>query len=100
MTIDATTVLLQLLLSRESYGLDLIADAKKKNFPLSQGAAYTALHEMQASSLVSVKDGPRSKQGGRPRRYYRLTTKGRILAEKNRTKALDLFSVRVRMDSR
>jgi PadR family transcriptional regulator PadR len=49
---------------------------------LKEGTLYPALHQMERSGLLKARW--RDSETGRPRKYYRLTTKGRRRAESKR----------------
>lgn len=79
--ISAKTALLQILLTGEGYGLDLIERVKTRTAGqvlLNQGSVYPALLKLEKKGLVKrypVKRLPDSR--GRPRHYYGLTAPGR-----------------------
>ena len=98
MVFDAKLILLQLLTAGSNYGAQLVGEIKirtKGRYTLSEGAAYTALNGMRRAGLVTSFVGlPLAKRGGRARRYYELTIKGRKLAEQNREVARELFKIK------
>lgn len=71
------TAVLQLLSSGERYGYELVeALAKRSNGVLAMGQStlYPLLYNLEAKSLIASRV---DQSGPRPRRYYRLTDKGR-----------------------
>ena len=81
-------VLLALLDDGAKYGLELIAEARSRTdgyFDLKEGSLYPALARLETAKSVES-EVVASKIGGPPRRYYRLTQRGRDeLLEKRRT---------------
>jgi PadR family transcriptional regulator PadR len=68
---------MQLLGTRERYGYELVdALAKQTNgvLAIGQSTLYPLLYNLEAKGLVASRLDDTS---GRPRRYYRLTDKGR-----------------------
>ncbi len=56
------------------YGLEMIEELRRHGYDLSPGTLYPTLHALEeAGYLVSE----RNVVGGRVRRYYRLTDRGR-----------------------
>ena len=82
--LDTRTALLQALIRGESYGLELIErvrDLTEGRMKLMQGRVYPLLRELEREGLLKSYDGePVSERGGRPRRYYELTSAGRRAA--------------------
>src|SRR3954470_15124464 len=71
------TAVMRLLSGRERYGYELVeALAKQTNGVLAMGQStlYPLLYNLEAKGLVASRVDDAS---GRPRRYYRLTDKGR-----------------------
>ena len=85
--IETKTLLLQALISGDSYGLELIGRIRKDSggrFLLPQGMVYPALRALEAEGLLESYDGePLAERGGRPRRYYRITAKGMRVARQD-----------------
>ena len=78
-------LILSLLSEREMYGYELLREAERRSssaFHLKEGTLYPALHQMERSGLL--KGRWRDNETGRPRKYYRLTAKGRRRAESKR----------------
>lgn len=82
--ISAKAALLQALISKPGYGLDLIErvkDRTKGAVVLHQGSIYPALRDLERQGLLRSWDGETTPdRGGRPRRYYELTAEGRRAA--------------------
>ncbi len=71
------TAVLQLLSPGEKYGYELVeALARKSNGVLAMGQStlYPLLYNLEAKGLIASRV---EESGPRPRRYYRLTDKGR-----------------------
>jgi len=71
-----STAVLQLLASGEKYGYELVeAISRQSNGILSMGQStlYPLLYNLEAKSLVRSRVDA---SGPRPRRFYRLTSKG------------------------
>ena len=84
MTLDTRTAVLQALMSKEGYGLEIIdrvREMTKGKVVLMQGRVYPLLRDLEAEGLLRSFDGPPlAERGGRPRRYYELTAEGRRVA--------------------
>lgn len=82
--IGAKAALLQTLISKPGYGLELIERVKERTkgvVELSQGSVYPALRALEREGLLRSWDGETTpERGGRPRRYYELTAEGRRAA--------------------
>ncbi len=73
-----TLLILSLLAGEEMYGYQMITElARRSNhvFDLKEGTLYPILHGLEAEGLVSVRE--KKTEGGRTRKYYRITPKGR-----------------------
>ncbi len=71
------TAVLQLLSSGEKYGYELVEALAKRSsgvLAMGQSTLYPLLYNLEAKGLVASRV---DKTGPRPRRYYRLTDKGR-----------------------
>jgi PadR family transcriptional regulator PadR len=94
--ISARAALLQALVEKKGYGLDLIdrvAVATKGRVNLHQGNTYPALRSLESEGLlVSHEAEPDKVRGGRPRRYYELTARGEKEAHEDREIVSTLFS--------
>jgi len=93
--IDPKTALLQALISKDGYGLELIERVRERTggrVILGQGSIYPALRALEQDGLVeSYESEPMADRGGRPRVYYRLTGEGRRSAFEERKAMLGLF---------
>ena len=82
-------ILLKLLSRKDMYGYQLIQEMallSENAFSMSQGSLYPFLHALEDRGLIQSYTQP---EGGRERRYYRLTVAGRgALAEKEEQWAL------------
>src|SRR5215212_5785068 len=79
------TAVLQLLSARERYGYELVeALAKQTNGVLAMGQStlYPLLYNLEAKALITSR---LDESNGRPRRYYRLTDKGKKRLAKDLT---------------
>lgn len=73
----------------EVFGLWLIEELGHHGYTISPGTLYPLLHSMeQAGHLRSEKE----EEGGRIRRVYRVTPKGRIALREAKDKVKELFS--------
>jgi PadR family transcriptional regulator, regulatory protein PadR len=73
-------VLLAILrLSDEAYGVSIRAEIECcTNRRISPGALYTTLERLERKGLVDVRSGdPTPQRGGRAKRFYKVTKKGR-----------------------
>lgn len=86
--ISAKAALLQVLVTKPGYGLDLIERVKDRTrgaVQLHQGSIYPALRALEREGLLCSWDGETTpERGGRPRRYYELTAEGRRAAFSDR----------------
>src|ERR1700749_4923539 len=74
-----------LLEEREMYGYEILQEAERRSsqtFVLKEGTLYPALHQMEWDGML--KAVWRESDAGRPRKYYRLTAKGRRRAQAKR----------------
>ena len=80
---NTSMLLLQLLSERDMYGYEMIDTLRQKSenvFELKAGTLYPLLHGLEDKELVVVYE---EEMGGKTRKYYRLTKKGRgMLAKK------------------
>ncbi len=56
------------------YGLEMIEELRRHGYNLSPGTLYPTLHELEQAGYLASE---RQVIGGRVRRYYRLTERGR-----------------------
>lgn len=87
--LDTRTALLQALISKEGYGLELIERVRtltQGKVTLLQGRVYPLLRDLERDGLLRSYEGnPLPERGGRPRRYYELTAEGRRIARDEAT---------------
>lgn len=84
MELGARTSLLLALAAGPGFGLELIARVATRtegSLRLNRGGVYLALRSLERQGLVHGWTQGRS-GSGRPRRYYELTPRGILLAEK------------------
>lgn len=70
-------LVLALLDIQDMYGYQIIKELKRRSenvFELKEGSLYPVLHTMETKRMVSSYE---QNSGGRRRRYYRITDKGR-----------------------
>ncbi|MEA5038563.1 MAG: helix-turn-helix transcriptional regulator [Clostridiaceae bacterium] len=77
---STTMLVLSLLQSGDKYGYEMISllSLRSENaFQLKEGTLYPILHGLERDGCVEAyeKEAP----GGRMRRYYRITPRGRVL---------------------
>lgn len=93
--VTAKAALLQSLCSgTESFGVELIACVRastRGKICLNDGSVYPALHALEEDGLVSSRVDGAPVHGGRPRRYYKITSKGRKEASAARDSVGRLF---------
>ena len=75
---NTETLLLSLLEAEPMYGYRIVKEVEKRSsgyFALKEGTLYPALHRLERDNLVEGQwqDTPNNV----PRRYYRITSKGR-----------------------
>lgn len=71
------TAVLQLLSSGEKYGYELVESLDRKTggvLAMGQSTLYPMLYNLEAKGLIASRI---DEAGPRPRRYYRLTAKGK-----------------------
>lgn len=94
---SSTMLVLKLLDGQDMYGYQMIEELARRSdhtFELKTGTLYPLLHGLEEKGLISSYEKDENTQ--RPRRYYRLTKKGKtLLAEKQEewnayTRAVDL----------
>ena len=73
------TLILELLVQKELYGLQLVAASKRR---LKRGTIYVTLARMETKGYVTSRaEDPPPDAGGLPRRMYRPTALGRRVLE-------------------
>ena len=70
------------------YGLWLIEELGRHGYRLSPGTLYPILHGLNQEQLLSVETRV---VAGKARKYYRLTSRGRIALKEGRRKAQQLL---------
>jgi PadR family transcriptional regulator PadR len=87
--LDTRTALLQALIPKAGYGLELIDRVRERTrgkLILLQGRVYPLLRDLESEGLLRSYDGDAlPERGGRPRRYYELTAEGRRVARADAT---------------
>ena len=94
--LTAKAALLQALAHGEGFGLDLIQRVQALTggkLSLGQGSVYPALKDLEWDGLAESYDGGATDRGGRPRRYFKLTPKGFLLAREQRAIVAELFGL-------
>ena len=73
--------ILKLLEREEMYGYELVEALSKKSdglLEMGQSTLYPMLYNLEAKELIASRWEPADGKGdGRPRKYYRLTSKGK-----------------------
>ncbi len=73
--------LLALLAKEETYGFEILRELRERSngfFDLKEGTLYPALRRLEERGFVeSHWKEPGPGEGGMPRKYYRLTSRGR-----------------------
>ena len=66
-----------------AYGVPIRRHLLDAGRSVSYGALYVALDALEAAEMLTSEEGdPTPERGGRPKRFYRITNKGRaVLAE-------------------
>ena len=82
---STSMLILALLKDGDKYGYEMVDELDRRSdhtFELKEGTLYPLLHTLEKNKLVSsyTKAGP----GGRERKYYRLTRKGKTLLDEKR----------------
>ncbi len=84
LTGSTTMLILKLLEDKDMYGYQMIEELAKRSddtFSLKAGTLYPLLHTLEAKDMIESYD--ENTGGGRVRRYYSMTKKGKqMLAEK------------------
>jgi len=78
-----TPIVLRLLAERERYGYEIVKLVNERTqgaFEWKEGTLYPCLHQLEADGLVT--SDWRASESGKPRKYYRLTRKGRAEMER------------------
>ncbi|HVP50146.1 MAG TPA: PadR family transcriptional regulator [Candidatus Bathyarchaeia archaeon] len=78
------TLILEALARETSHGYKIAQQIKERShgvLDFKEGTLYPALHKLENEGLVESYEGV---EKGRPRRYYRITKKGRAVLTKDR----------------
>ena len=77
-------LILKVISEDDAYGYQIVGELKKKSgdvFKLNEGTLYPILHTLEKEGYV--KSYRKSTEGGRERRYYKITLEGKAqLSEK------------------
>ena len=87
------SLLLCLLGQQPMYGYQIIRELEDRSqgyFKYKEGTLYPALHRLEKSGLLSARWQGAS--GGRQRRYYYLTDKGRTMLVERRSQWVDFLA--------
>lgn len=79
---STTMLVLTLLKNGDKYGYEMIKDLEEKSdstFVLKEGTLYPILHGLENDGMVESYMS--ETEGGRKRKYYRLTSKGQQFLE-------------------
>jgi PadR family transcriptional regulator len=77
-------IILQVLSEQASHGYGIAQQIKARSkgvLDFKEGTLYPTLHSLEQQGLLEAYDG---EENGRLRRYYQLTTNGRLALEKER----------------
>jgi len=91
---STVVLILTLLGRRDMYGYEMVKELETESdgvFHLKEGTLYPILHTLEEGGMV---EAYWRKAGTRPRKYYRLTDRGRKVLEE-RTREWRLFSTAV-----
>ena len=75
--------------NEDSYGYKIIKDMAPY-LPLSESTLYTILKRLEAAGMLTVRT---AEHGGRLRKYYRITDRGRQRIEEFKTEWQELMTV-------
>jgi len=87
------SLLLFLLGQQPMYGYQIIRELEDRSqgyFKYKEGTLYPALHRLEKSGLLVAQW--QTAPGGRQRRYYHLTEKGRTMLVERRSQWLDFLA--------
>lgn len=74
-------IVLTILEQQPLYGFAIIQEAKERTggyFDFKEGSLYPALHRMEQDGLLAAQLGEVGRNG-KPRKYYAITDKGRVM---------------------
>ena len=81
---STTLMVLHLIAERDMYGYEVVRELEQRSssvFSLKEGTLYPVLHSLENDGYVQ--SYMQTAENGKPRKYYRVTQKGRkALAEK------------------
>lgn len=81
----STVILILTLLDRKDmYGYEMVRELELRSggtFTLKEGTLYPILHSLESNALV---EAYWDEQGSRPRKYYRITGKGKSQLEERK----------------
>jgi len=87
------SLLLCLLGQQQMYGYQIIKELENRSqgyFRYKEGTLYPALHRLEKTGLLTATW--MNIDGGRQRRYYRLTEKGRAILVERKSQWLDFLT--------
>ncbi len=87
------SLLLYLISQQPMYGYQIIKELERKSqgyFKFKEGTLYPALHRLERAGLILGKW--QVLPGGRQRRYYHITSKGRYTLVEKRNQWQDFFA--------
>lgn len=79
-------ILLSILEARPLYGFAIIQEARSRTegyFDFKEGSLYPALHRLEQEGLLAPQLGEVGRNG-KPRKYYALTDRGRVVLRAKR----------------
>lgn len=91
-------LLAALMDGQERYGLQLVERVRERtdgDVVLGQGTLYPALRALERDGLVMGSEGEAlPEKGGRPRRFYKITSEGHRVASRQRLTWAQLFDLK------
>ena len=83
-----------LILGEEAYGVTIKQEINEKgNRNISRGALHTALSRLEEKGLLTSLQGEANEErGGRPKRYYEVTNKGKEALHEAKATRDDLWN--------
>lgn len=94
MTGSTTMLILKLLDSSDMYGYQMIEELERRSenvFTLKAGTLYPILHGLEQQGMVESYD--QFADSVRPRKYYRLTKRGKELFQEKKSEWMTFTSV-------
>ncbi|MBP1989898.1 PadR family transcriptional regulator [Paenibacillus eucommiae] len=86
MTGSTTMLILKLLDNDDMYGYQMIDELERRSenvFTLKAGTLYPILHNLEQQGMIESYD--QASESGRPRKYYRITKRGKELFQEKKT---------------